>query len=153
MARINVSVPDSLRERMSALDHQVNWSEVAQTAFEREIIKHNFEVENMEDVIERLRASKTDFAEKELADGRAHGRNWAQQHASFEDLRAVANLDLTHETNHAALVDKTLGNTDLNRDDSFWQDGDEFWTLPSNEYVEGFVAGAEDIWNKVADKI
>src|SRR6476620_501940 len=102
MARINVSVPDSLKERMSALDSRVNWSEVAQAAFEREIIKHNFEVKNMEQVIERLRASKTAFAEKEQADGLAHGRSWAQQHASYKHLRAVVDLDFTDETNYAA---------------------------------------------------
>ena len=44
MARINVSVPDGLKERMSVLDSRVNWSEVAQAAFEREIVNHNFEV-------------------------------------------------------------------------------------------------------------
>jgi hypothetical protein len=153
MARINVSVPDSLRERMSALDSRVNWSEVAQTAFEREIVKHNFEVENMEQVIERLRASKTAFAEKEQADGLKHGRSWAQQHASYEELRTVANLDLTNETDYAALVDKALGNIDLHWDDSFWQDGDDVRRLPSNEYVQGFVDGALDVWSQVADKI
>lgn len=153
MARINVSVPDSLKERMAALDSRVNWSEVAQTAFEREIVSHNFEVKNMEQVIERLRVSKTAFADKERAEGVSAGRNWAQQHASYEDLRAVANLDFTGETNYAVLMDKTLGNTDLNRDESFWQDGDEVWRLPSNEYVEAFVDGACDVWEQVADKI
>ena len=149
MARINLSIPDSLKDRMSALDSRVNWSEVAQAAFEREIVNHNFEVNNMEQVIERLRASKTAFVDKERAEGVSAGRNWAQQHASYEHLRTIANLDLSEETDCAVLMDKALGNTSLNRDKSFWQDGD----LPSDEYVEAFVDGARDVWDQVADKI
>ena len=141
------------RRKLSVLDSRVNWSEVAQAAFEREIVNHNFEVKNMEHVIERLRASKTAFADKERAEGVRAGRNWAQQHASYEHLHTVANLDLTDEANYAVQMDKALGNTGLNRDESFWADGDEVWKLPSNEYVEAFVDGACDVWDQVADKI
>src|SRR5258705_7140093 len=85
MARINVSVPDSLKERMSALDARVNWSEVAQTAFEREIVKHNFEVENMEQVIERLRVSKGEYEASENERGRKDGCDWACRYATYGD--------------------------------------------------------------------
>ena len=107
----------------------------------------------MEQVIERLRVSKTAFADKERAEGVRAGRNWAQKHASYEGLRTFANLVLTNETNYAVLMDKALGNTNLDRDESFWQDGDEVFQLPSNEYVEAFVDGACDVWDQVADKI
>jgi hypothetical protein len=133
----------------------VNWSEAAQAAFEREISIATFKGDNMEQVIERLRASKTAFADKERAEGRTHGRDWARLHASFEDLRTVANLDFDRQpdsSSYGALLDKALGNTDLSYDRSFWQDSED-WSIPSNEYVEAFVKGAKDVWNEVADKI
>jgi hypothetical protein len=51
------------------------------------------------------------------------------------------------------VASKALGNTELRWDDSFWQDGDDMQRLPSNEYVQGFVDGALNVWDQVADKI
>lgn len=61
MARINLSIPDDLRARMDPLEKRFNWSEVAAAAFEREIAKATFDEENMDLVIERLKASKSDY--------------------------------------------------------------------------------------------
>src|SRR5947208_13665450 len=108
VARINVSVPDSLKERMSALD-KVNWSEVAQSAFEREISKHNVEVSNMEQVIERLRASKTEYETSEHDRGRKDGHAWACRRATYAELNAISNLELGGDE-FALQFDTALGN-------------------------------------------
>jgi len=50
-------------------------------------------------------------------------------------------------------ADYVLGNRDLSSlSDSFWyeHDTDEF---PSNEYVEAFVDGAREVWEKVAKEL
>ena len=38
MAKINLSIPDDLKERMAEFGDNVNWSAIAKTAFEIEII-------------------------------------------------------------------------------------------------------------------
>jgi post-segregation antitoxin (ccd killing protein) len=155
MARINVSVPDSLRERMSALDSQVNWSEVAQAAFEREIVKHNFKVENMEQVIERLRVSKKEYEATEHEKGRRDGHDWACRHATYADLKAVSDLDLHVEgTELAAQVDAALGKNPRDGD-SFWMDEEDANRIkyPSDNYVFGFWDAADDVFAEIADKL
>ncbi len=152
MARINISVPDGLRERMSALDERVNWSEVAQTAFEREIIRHNFEVENMEQVIERLRVSKSEYETTEYERGRKDGHDWACRHATYADLKAVCDLDL-EGTGLAAQVDAALGKNPR-EGDSFWIDEEAArMKYPSDRYVFGFWDAADDVFAAIEDKV
>lgn len=153
MARMSIYVTDGMKERMSALDERVNWSEVAQKAFEREIsISTLTEDPKMDQVITRLRQSKERFKETEAKSGREHGRNWAKAHASFKDLQAIANANFGGRDDLAVAFDELLGNTAHDPDECFWQgpDGLEF---PTNEYVEAYVQGAKDIWAEVADKI
>ena len=158
MARMNISIPDQLRERMSPLDRKVNWSEVAQAAFEREVSSRSFTGEDMEQVVERLRASKASFLEQsERAQGKRHGQNWAKTHASFNELRTVANLkfDDAAAGKYGIELDKALGNTEVRYEESFWQDGDpdRIWSIPPDKYVEAFVEGAREVWDEVEDKL
>jgi hypothetical protein len=158
MARINVSVPDSLKERMSALDDRVNWSEVAQTAFEREVAIRTFKGDDMEDVIERLRSSKAEYETEARGDGLLHGQDWAKRIASFKDLRELAKVDFGsrnyEEFEMALFVDGALGRDTRNDpDESLWSDGDGDLDLPINSYVEAYVEGAKQIWDEVNGKI
>jgi hypothetical protein len=150
MARINVSVPDSLKERMSALD-QVNWSEVAQSAFEREIVKHNFEVTNMEQVVERLRVSKGVYESSEHDRGRKEGQEWACRHATYGDLKAISKLEFDGD-DFALQFDAALGN-DPRRGESFWINDETGRVLPSDEYVSGFWDAATDVFAEVEGKL
>jgi hypothetical protein len=153
MARINVSMPDSLKERMSALDGTVNWSEVAQAAFEREVSARTFKGENMDQVIQRLRASKTEFVENETAQGREDGRDWATRYADYKDLKRVAGLQFYGHEECAYQLDQALG-FKPGDGDSFWIDEDTGRiSRPSDEYVQGYVEGARDVWDEVKDKL
>jgi hypothetical protein len=153
MARINVSVPDSLRERMSALDQQVNWSEVAQLAFEREIIAHNnLEIEDMEQVIERLKVSKAEHEKAENELGKKEGHEWACRVASYGDLKKVSDLELVG-SGFATQFDEALGNDWRNRV-SFWIDEETGRVRPpSDEYVFGFWDAADDVFAQVENKL
>jgi post-segregation antitoxin (ccd killing protein) len=153
MARINVSVPDSLKERMSALDSRVNWSEVAQAAFEREIVNHTtFEVEDMEQVIERLRVSKKEYATTQNAKGKKDGHDWACRYATYADLRAVSDLE-PQGTEFAAQVDAALGKNPR-EGDSFWINEDTGQVkYPSDDYVFGFWDAADDVFAEIKDKL
>jgi hypothetical protein len=152
MARINVSVRDDLKERMSALDHKVNWSEVAQSAFEREVSARTVSGDDMEQVIERLRASKASFEERERTAGVEFGQRFAKRSASYEHLRAIAELRLVGIPPRAGDVDRALGLKVLDPRESFWREGGEL-KVPSDEYVKGFVDGASDVWAEVVDKL
>lgn len=152
MARINVSVPDSLRERMSALDNKVNWSEVAQRAFERELGSRNLEIENMDQVVERLRESKSSYLKQEQERGRKAGHEWACRFASYEDLKAISDLELGVE-DCAHQIDTALGNNP--------RDGQSFWfdeesgrvKYPSDDYVIAFWDAAQDVFLEVQEKL
>jgi post-segregation antitoxin (ccd killing protein) len=152
MARINLSIPDNIKAEMDALD--VNWSEVARAAFDRELqIRKSIRIENMNDVIERLRISKASAEGLDKASGRKAGQLWAQKHASFRHLRRIGNLDLDEgEGRYASQVDVALGNSGNDWGDSFWNDG-AYAEPPTEEYVEAFVEGATEVWEQVKDQI
>src|SRR5262249_21967989 len=62
VARRSVYVTDAMKKGMDAVGDRVNWSEAAQTAFDREIVAATMpEDPNLDQVIERLLASKADF--------------------------------------------------------------------------------------------
>src|SRR5262245_60363687 len=150
MARVNVSVPDEMKERMDALGDRVNWSEAARSAFEREITAATMPADpNLDQVIERLRASKAEFDREEIAQAREAGRNWAKLNASYLSLKRIINLTLTGRS-FAEQVDRALGIPDWG--ESVWFDG-YVKNNPSDEYVEAWIEGVKDVWREVADKI
>ncbi|MGX1354555.1 hypothetical protein AB7M49_008180 [Bradyrhizobium elkanii] len=154
MARINVSVPDSLKERMAALGNKVNWSEVAQAAFEREVSARTFHGEDMEQVIERLRLSKAKFLENQTGSGRRRGREWAQLYADYDDLQRLSKLHNFSDGNaYAYQFDLALGNIP-EEGASFWVDEETGRVeYPNDEYVAGYLEGALSVWAEVKDKL
>ena len=60
MARMNISVPDNLKDHMDGAEESVNWSKVASRAFEIELgeIAKRKKVKDMNSVVQRLKASK-----------------------------------------------------------------------------------------------
>ena len=152
MARINLSIPDPIKAEMDKLE--LNWSEVARAAFEHEIqLRKSRKMENMNDVIERLRASKKTAEGMDVDSGFKDGQNWARKFASYRLLKRVAALEFhDDEIGFASQLDRALGNSGTDWGDSFWNDVGE--TEPPNDiYVEAFVAGATDVWEAIEDKI
>jgi hypothetical protein len=154
MPRMSIYVPDEMKAAMDLIgEGRVNWSNAAQVAFAREIDRIKWPQEpTMEDVINRLRASKATFEEKQTAEGQKAGRDWAMKNADYGALRTIASLELRHqpywqEFDAALGVDPRGG-----MEESFWFDGERL-DPPSDEHVEAFVAGAQEVWNEVADKI
>jgi hypothetical protein len=154
MARINLSIPDATKSAMDALD-TINWSEVARAAFDRTIQQQkSMKVENMEAVIERLKLSKAEAAGVDEASGKRDGSIWAQKHASYRDLKRIGTLELdVGEDSFAAQVDMALGNSGRDWGESFWNDGGDFRSIPGDEYVSGWVEGAQSVWDEVEDKL
>lgn len=102
----------------------------------------------MKDVVERLRASKAQVEQAHLEHGKRAGASWARQSAAYDELLAVYELD--PEATDADLV----GELGLEAPD--WFDFLEKWlgtTAPSPQHIEGFIAGASEVWEQVREEL
>jgi hypothetical protein len=156
VARVNVSVPDDLKERMDALADRVNWSEAARSAFEREIAAASMpEDPDVDQVIERLRKSKADSWQANLKKAREEGREWAKKHASYNQLKTVTRLKLTEQGKFASQFDGLTFEEDSGEYGGYFTSRYAYHEepMPPDDYVEEFVEGAKDVWREVADKI
>ena len=171
MARMNISVPDDVKDRMDAVEEPVNWSAVASRAFSielGEIAKRNQE-KDMSAVIDRLRASKIEHMDVKEMEGFDAGQEWATQTAEFHELDRLADAKAKNESIWDDLFD--TGNNSVwsaaelmhayinGAEQPDRQESAEFWestcddTAPDNEFVRGFCEGALEIYWSVADEI
>ena len=170
MARLTISIPDKLKERMEKVKEKASWSKVAAAAFEKRITEIEAQLEkdkeiSMETAIERLKASKKYNKHSIKGVGFLHGQNWAKRYAEYEELERLNNLDekqfhLTLPDGYTAadLVSMTV--MDVDKDNYEKSHGDELWTQvgvdgeaeyahSSPEFVEGFVEGTLSVYNEV----
>lgn len=153
MARINISISDDLKQQMDSFP-KVNWSSVAQDAFETQVKINQLKETDMQAAgIERLRVSKQSKAERELAEGFALGKRWALEHADYDELERVADLVETAElaeVNGYHLV-QAVNNDDKpgRRDIQETLDSLVGCEQPSDSLVEGFIEGAAEVFNEV----
>lgn len=153
MARINISIPDELKERMDAIEN-LNWSAVAAQAFEVETRRHQ-RIVNMEQaqIVDRLRASYEKRHVVEHDNGHQHGVKWAAEIAEADELMWLAdNQDGAAE---ALMQSSHLDGTPFENIDL-----EEFWLwqvraerLPSRAFADGFVTGAIEVWETVEDEV
>ena len=177
MPRVSIYVPDELKARMDEAGDRANWSGIAQRAFETEIhhLEAVKEIKSMSDVIERLRASKEKSSASHESDGRAFGQKWAKHFAEYDHLRRVAKLtewELNEgfENDPAGpalgrVVQAIVGDEDEARStvrdrfrlaEVFGIEEDEANTeggLLTLEWLSGFVAGAQEVWDEIEDEI
>jgi hypothetical protein len=159
MPKVNLYVPDDLKARMDDTGDAVNWSAVAQRAFREAISTHQIPKDRsgMEHVIERLRASKERYEDRQFAAGKEVGTKWAKSEAEFFELVAVASFD------------PDAHDRELNRDTLQWlidPDGEmdprewaEFLEThygrgkPSDAFIRGFIEGATEVYDAVAEQL
>ena len=165
MAKISIYVPDDMKARIDKFE-DTNWSGIAQGAFnirldQLEAVK---EIGEMSDVIERLRASKTEFVQTSLSYGTSDGANWAKREASYALLRSMAMVDdsVLEQQNDgqsaATLVYHRIHRGEVENPHAYeisvlFGIAEEVAPLITPEYVIGFVQGAREVWEEVADKI
>lgn len=143
MARINLSVSDELKVQMDALEH-INWSKVAADAFARIVQQsRSIDVNNMNDVIERLRAAQAEEAEEYAQ----FGTDWAKSDATPRELRQLAKADWGEDMIAAldAIADAHVQHTS----EPFWHDDDDPDFEPSDAAKEEFARGALSVWDEV----
>ncbi len=160
IVRLSISVPDELKAKMDKIESRVNWSSVAQTAFNKEItLQKPIEAGDMDQVVERLKASKEESIKNDFAEGIKYGAGWAALTASYEDLREIDKIDVDNlcsvdkDRNLGILVD-TIFDPDPDRHDVEQFLSDHFsGERTSAAEIKGFIVGVQAIWNEVADKI
>jgi hypothetical protein len=150
-ARINLSIPDELKERMDKLA-DVNWSKVAQDSFETQIIIYELKEKNMTTAagLQRLRASKKTNTQREEAEGIAAGKKWAIEHAEYDELMRVSNLDTSNEINSMELAQAVINDDGASGQEVVWCLERLFGaTEPSVDLIAGFVQGAREVFREV----
>ena len=171
--RVNVSVPEELKRRMDDVGQteNVNWSAVASEAFESKIgeIASRKEKKALQDVIDRLRASKRATESAWARQGREDGDIWARNSAEAHELQALSNLvehvgdDIREgEAFHiarriaATVAGRPVGDLDRSDVTEFWErvSGDNYQdAIRSVEYLASFLEGVVELWNEVADQL
>jgi hypothetical protein len=144
--KVTVYVPEALKARMDGAG-ELNWSALAQRAFEAELNLQEWKMEPdmVEKAVARLRASKAEGDAKLEAEGRAAGQDWARRMASFRDLKAVAEYDWPVDADATRMnLMEMVGGGEADPDEPGWFD---------DAWIEGFIAGATEVWEEVADKI
>jgi hypothetical protein len=171
-ARTTITVPSDLKARMEAVDEPVNWSAIACAAFEQklaEIIKQRG-TKDMDEVIDRLRASKKKHDSEQYQQGHEAGQEWAKEQAEVDELLLLEKWEQscppTEWQDCFIAGDRSAYSVAENFVFRIWPDDDgdrgaaqNFWEQqgrednPDGEFVRGFAEGALGIWNQVKDKL
>lgn len=165
--RVCISVPCGIKTEMDKAGGQTNWSAVAAQAFQNEVtrLKSRRKVDNMNSVIERMKAADELEAKELFESGRNLGIDWAESDATRRQLRRLDEAGAHKESSPmwknksgafgwpgrflAILYSTNEIDQDL-IDSVFGEDNNDAKEL---EYLLGFADGALDIWSKVADKL
>lgn len=166
-----VTLPADLREAMREFDE--NWSACAAKCFRHRILelKANQETQGVrKKMIERLRASKA-IAEGEFSeDGRQAGAEWAEQYASYAELKSLAVAfkegqlvpdQWTGNQGFPGEVAKVATNDSMTCEE-FWEQaiGDDWKELvydrdddEATAYMMGFLRAVAEQWDAVKDEL
>jgi hypothetical protein len=171
MARTTISISDDLKKRMDRVKEPVNWSAIAAEAFELKLgeLARNRKEKVMDNVIERLRASKIQRVNAVERLGHEAGKTWAANFAEYDELERIAEIDTSEWFAGEPMAPygwcdylafTILGTSQDEHDGTVAQD---FWDravgdsrdprLASEKFLEGFIDGAAAVYRKVESKI
>jgi hypothetical protein len=160
MKRMNISIPDDLRDRMD-LHPDINWSGLAQATFELEI-NSKTKGSDMDHVVERLRASKQKIEVGSKPTWIDHGFEFASDTAEFDELERIALIDPRkfEDDRSGWKLLKALATARLNEPADkadalmFFED---VTGRPEEEVsrlkVEWILEGMINVWHEVKDRI
>src|SRR4051794_39782642 len=155
MASLNIYVPDELKKRMDAVS-DVNWSDITRPALLSALATlEQHRSPDMNATIERLRASKAECLKRDELDGQTHGREWAEQHADYDKLRRLSELNQpTIDANPMGALYRAVDPDDQMSlgDVKEYCFGDADANV-SDAFIVAFIAGAVRLFNEVAPKL
>jgi hypothetical protein len=157
MPRVTLYVSDDLKARMDTAGEAVNWSAVAQRAFLEAVLARAVrkDASDMTNVVERLRVSKERVEARDHAAGKARGAMWAKQDAEYDELQRVAEYDgeLSDEAGKDHTVLMSVIDPENEKDPRDWPD---IWgqrEAPTDAFIKGFIEGATEVFDEVADQL
>ena len=152
--RMNISLSEDLKARMDDVEQPVNWSKVAQRAFEAELVRIQSiqEASTIDATVERLRASRLVTKEDQQMMGQKEGRMWAMQRAKYEELKRIAEYQPQREDDDGRWfeVAATAMGCDEYGEPPHVDQVIEWWDeIPSDcertdAYAVGFAEGAQE---------
>jgi hypothetical protein len=178
MARVNIYVPDDLKRRMDEAEG-VNWSPLACRAFEMKLaeVSAKKKEKNMNDVINRLKGSANKYNDEAYLEGKEHGRKWAEDHATTEELGSLEKLTSSWDEglwdraldpapteeytgrevlfNQIRFNHRERGRGDRAAARFFWDETEPQMCREYDgpRYLRGFADGALDLWRDVKDQL
>ena len=156
MARISIYVSENLKARMDAVGDRVNWSDVAQVAFEKAVAAYEQKRgDNMETAIERLRASKQEGAQDDFFLGRTIGQEWAIKSAEHKELVRLSRIIFPNQDYRQAedLLMRAVNPSNEYTKEEIYEScfGDD--EDVSEEFIAGFIEGAKDFYEEHKNEI
>jgi hypothetical protein len=170
---ISVYVNEDLKGRMEREEGE-NWSRVAAAAFEKRLadLAKRRTVDDIQGAIQRLRASRIEYDESIGAEGFEAGRRWAEQSASFAQLKRLADIadrsgnvpisygwddffdeySSDYPSGSMRLACEIEGQ-ELNRDiaNDFWSSAIGSENPPSEDFARAFAKGAHYFFVEVVN--
>ncbi len=154
--KITLSIPDLLHEKLKEWRDSFNFSKMFQEALTEAIQKkEDFQKRFSEDfdlpeIIKRLQHEKMIWEKKFFKSGKKEGMKWAKS-AHFEDLLYVVNINDTYKLTEDPKV-KT-----------YFEEVYETYELEKNTiegsidhqlmFIDGWLAGVNELWNQVKKQI
>jgi hypothetical protein len=166
MARTTISIADDLKKRMDAVSEPVNWSQVAARAFEQILgdIASRKQNRVMNNVVQRLRASRIATEDKDYRAGQSPGVRWAQASATWAELDNLAQaLEEPRYWDGVPSAPDSWSDVLLHSIDpvrfedpgeaeEFWQEWGSGRSL-TREYLRGFADGAVEVFRQVESRV
>jgi hypothetical protein len=164
MARTTISIPDDLKKRMDKVSEPVNWSQVAASAFEAKLgdIASRKEKKNMQDVIQRLRASKLQGQTRLAKEAFESGVEWAKSGAEWSEIEGIVEYANHHEAwvgvpDHwgwpGVLLAAATGEREFDRGDYDLFVEDIGPVHDDIEWAQGFCSGVASVYESVKDQV
>jgi hypothetical protein len=141
MARLNITVPDELYERLERWRDHVNLSRVCQEALARELDKLEelpAELHRMQQALSRLGQEKAKVDRACFRKGVYDGLEWARQ-AEYPALKQWGEQAADGDALHTVLRGPAAKSATVHTGDPAWE------PLP---YAEGWIAGVRQFWDR-----
>jgi hypothetical protein len=155
--KLTLYVPDALFERLEKYRDRINASAVLQRCLERELASleaaDQFDGEDLDRAIERLRSEKTVIEGEFRERGQAEGMSWALK-ASYGDLSWCANAYLRNSkklTGSAGSIYKMIREARSSRFEAVDHPTREDPPVVREAFWMGFLEGVMRVWRKLEE--
>lgn len=146
MARLNITVPSELYNRIEKWRDRLNLSRICQEAIAREIAKLEDipgEVRELQEVLARLEREKAAMERRWFRQGVQDGLNWGKG-ADYAALKRWGTAPISPETIREAVAGVAKDSAGKYTEDPSWD------AIP---YGEGWLTGVAQLWARVKDRL